>query len=147
MIVAPNPFVAFNVLRSEMERLIDDVSASPFSSPANTPASVFPAINVWQDDKAVYAEAELPGFRAQDIDVIFEDGQLVIRGKRESVRPENGASLVRRERFSGTFERALRLNIPVDAANVRADLVSGVLTIVLPRPEAAQPRRIEIKPA
>lgn len=143
MIVAPNPFVAFNVLRSEMERLIDDVSASPFSSPA----SAFPAINVWQDDKAVYAEAELPGFRAQDIDVIFEDGQLVIRGQRESVRPENGASLVRRERFSGTFERSLRLNIPVDTAKVRADLVSGVLTIVLPKPEAAQPRRIEIKPA
>ncbi|MDX2115786.1 MAG: Hsp20/alpha crystallin family protein [Planctomycetota bacterium] len=109
--------------------------------------SVFPAVNAWQDEKALYVEAELPGFKPADLDISVEGDELTIKGKREASVAPAGAAVVRRERWAGQFERTLRLPAPVDSDAVSASFNSGVLTITLPRRPETMPRKIRVNPA
>lgn len=107
--------------------------------------AVFPPLNVLETDELFIVEAELPGYTMGDLEISMLDGELSITGRREEKLPEN-VVLHRRERAgSAEFKRVLKLNVPVAAEKVSAKLESGVLTIELPKAEAAKPRRIEIK--
>ncbi|MBY0311312.1 MAG: Hsp20/alpha crystallin family protein [Phycisphaerales bacterium] len=107
--------------------------------------AVFPPLNVLETDEVFIVEAELPGYTMGDLEISMLDGELSIIGRREEKLPEN-VVLHRRERAgSAEFKRVLKLNVPVASERVSAKLESGVLTIELPKAEAAKPRRIEIK--
>lgn len=141
------PFAAF---RSEMERLMDEAfetarpTARPMAVSRGASPSTFPPINAWQDDAAVHVEAELPGFKPEEVEISFEHETLSIRGRREPrTAPETG-SLLRRERSSTEFERTVRFGLPIDPAQIKASLVNGILTVTLPKHAAAQPRKISI---
>lgn len=103
-----------------------------------------PAVNVWEDDRSVYVEAELPGMQLDAVDVSLQDGQLTLKAHREYQKPE-GASWLHRERETGSFARTVRLPIDVDADKVEAKLLNGVLTVKLPKAQAVLPRKIKIK--
>jgi len=104
----------------------------------------FPAVNTWEDETAVYAEAELPGLAMGDIEVTVMGDELTIKGERKDLEKE-GATYHRRERGVGIFSRVLRLPVQIDADKVEATLRDGVLTIKLPKAQSALPRRIELK--
>jgi len=106
-------------------------------------AAGFPALNAWQDDKAIFIEAELPGFDASGLEITVSGDELVIRGSREAKEHAN-AQLLRRERWSGQFERTVKLPAPIDSEKVSASFVNGVLTLTLPKPVEAQPRKIRV---
>ena len=101
-------------------------------------------------------EAELPGIAREDIAVRYHDGRLILEGQREDVReagpeagPEAGAAngaaaWLRRERMVGRFHRSFDLPESVDNSNIRAETKDGVLRVVLPKLEKAQPRQIEV---
>ncbi len=123
-------------LRGEMERW--------FGSPESfIGARVFPALNAWETDDALFVEAELPGFPMDALDIDLTGRDLTIRGRRDGREPE-GASFHRRERAVGEFVRSVRLPFEVDAERVEAHLRDGVLTIRMPRAEAALPRKIRV---
>ena len=111
------------------------------------PAAVvaYPPVNLWEDGDFVYAEAELPGLKLQDVEVtVAGDNQLTLKGKRDpSVPPK--AEWHRRERDYGSFERVLTLPAGVDPAKVEARLENGVLTIKMAKCEAAKAKRITVK--
>ncbi|MBL9125058.1 MAG: Hsp20/alpha crystallin family protein [Planctomycetaceae bacterium] len=103
-----------------------------------------PAINLWEDQGELYAEAELPGVKQDDLEVLVVGGELTIKGQRPA--PANGAQAFhRRERNGGPFQRTVRLPVDVDASKVEATLRDGVLTIKLPTAEAAKPRKIPVQ--
>ncbi len=107
--------------------------------------TVFPPLNVFETDESFVVEAELPGFTMGDLEISMLEGELTILGKREEKLPENVVQH-RRERAGSTeFKRVLKVNAPVDSEKVSAKLEHGVLTIELPKAEAAKPRRIDIK--
>lgn len=108
-------------------------------------ASAFPSLNVWEDGDALLVEAELPGLNFEDIEIfVTGQNQLTLKGERKA--PEVTKSAVhRQERDFGSFVRSLTLPFPVDDAKVEARLENGVLTVRLPKHEAARPRKIEIK--
>jgi HSP20 family protein len=106
----------------------------------------YPALNAWEDEQALYVEAELPGFRIEDLDINIKANELTISGRRADAAPE-GATLHRRERPSGSFTRTVRLGTQVDAGAVSAALKLGVLTITLPKAQAAKARKIDVKVA
>lgn len=107
--------------------------------------AVFPPLNVFEAEDRFIVEAELPGYTLNDLEISMLEGKLSISGKREESLPDN-VVLHRRERAgSAEFKRVLKLNVPVAAEKVSATLDSGVLTIELPKAEAAKPKRIEIK--
>ena len=110
-----------------------------------TLAGSFPALNLWQDEGAVYAEAELPGMDLNDLEIFVTGGnQLSIKGERKQPKLEKG-TWHRQERGFGSFARVINLPVDVNPERVEARLVNGVLTITLPKSEAAKPRKITVK--
>ena len=106
--------------------------------------SAYPALNLWDDGENFHAEAELAGFKIEDIDLAVAGSELQIRGRRE-VAAGKGWAVHRRERPSGEFSRAITFPAEIDADRVQAALKDGVLSITLPKAPTAKPRKIEVK--
>ena len=107
-----------------------------------------PAIDVVEKKDAYVLYAELPGVDASQVDIKFEQNVLTLRGTKASALTTDKDGEIRvfaAERVSGSFERSLRLPEFVDAEQISADFTNGLLTITVPKAQAAQARRIEIK--
>lgn len=106
--------------------------------------STAPLLRVWDDGETVHAEAELPGVELADIEVYVTRGnQLTIKGERKLPTIEK-ANWRRNERLFGTFARTLTLPVSVDESQITATYTNGILTIKLPKAEAAKPRKITV---
>lgn len=137
------PWAEMNRLRNEMDRLFGRYGFQ--QQPRRFGASVFPPLNLWEDDDNLYIEAELPGFELDDLEIYVTGGnQLSIKGERKAPKLENG-SWHRRERGFGSFSRVIELPSTVDNEHVTAEFKHGVLTITLAKSEQVKPRRIEVK--
>jgi HSP20 family protein len=101
-----------------------------------------PLADVSENDHAYLVHVELPGVRKDQIDVQMQDRELVISG--EMKETENGRRH-RSTRRTGRFEYRTYLPGDVKADQVSAQLADGVLTVTVPKSEAAKPRRIEVK--
>lgn len=103
-----------------------------------------PALNVWEDDHNLYAEADLPGLNPESVEVFVTEGnKLTIQGERKPSEVQ-GAVWHRQERPTGQFTRILTLPCMIDADKVTANYEHGVLRITLPKSEAAKPRKIAV---
>jgi HSP20 family protein len=103
----------------------------------------FPLVNVFNEGEDFVLVAELPGVKKEDIDVQVRGDTLRIRGKK-TIAYDNAASVHRRERAAGEFDRTVTLPAEIDAAKVAAEHRDGVLTLRLPRAESAKPRTVAI---
>jgi HSP20 family protein len=96
-----------------------------------------------KDDLVI--KVDLPGMNEKDVQVSITGDLLSLKGQRmepeEAVKPEQ---YFRAERWKGRVERIFQLPIPVQADNVRASYREGVLTVTLPKVEAAKPKEIKI---
>ena len=107
-----------------------------------------PAMDVAERRDAYVVQAELPGLNPDQVDISFEKNVLTIRGtKSSSFDPgsEGELRLFAAERVSGAFERSVRLPEFVDPDRIEAAFTNGLLTITIPKAEAAKPRRIQVK--
>ena len=107
-----------------------------------------PAIDVVEQKDAYLMYAELPGVDPSQIDISVEQNVLTIRGTKPSTVQASREGEVRvyaAERVSGSFERSIRLPEFVDGDHIAAGFNNGLLTVQVPKAQAAQPRRIEIK--
>lgn len=140
-----NVLYPFQQARDEVDRLFNEfVGRLPARQGGRfNLVTPFPAVNVWQSDNEVFAEAEVPGVKGEDLDVSVVGNELTIKGTRQDVAGEQ-AEYHRRERGTGAFVRVIRLPVEVDAEKVEASLRDGVLTLTLPKAEAAKPRRINV---
>jgi HSP20 family protein len=102
-----------------------------------------PAFNVWTNDDGAIIESELPGFKADGIDLSVLAKTLTIRAERKPFDVE-GAATHRRERAAGNFERSVELPFRIEADKVEAKYERGVLTITVPRAQADKRRTITI---
>ena len=137
-----SPFEELNRMRREMEKLTEGFSRG-FTSGSS--AGVFPLMNLTEDNGAYYIRAELPGMKADEIELSVTGDSISISGERKIAVESSEAKYHRRERESGKFNRILNLPAQVDLEKVEAKSAEGVLTITLPKPEAAKPRQITIK--
>jgi HSP20 family protein len=130
-----------------LNRAIDQA----FNTGWNSESRVWvPAIDVVEKKDAYVLYAELPGVDASQVDIKFEQNVLTLRGTKNSalnVEKDGEVRVFAAERVSGRFERSLRLPEFVDAEKISADFTNGLLTITVPKAQAAQPRKIEIKTA
>lgn len=148
MVIRRNGFNPVFQLRDEMDRLVSDffTPATARAAWATNPARSFPMLNVWEDGDNLFAEAEVPGLKSEDVEISVVGNELTIRGRRgEPAR--DGVAYHRQERGVGEFNRVLRLPIEVNADKVDASLKDGVLLIKLPKAESAKPKKIKVNPA
>lgn len=137
----------FSFLMNEANQLQEDFNRlfgrlAPFAAPTG---SSLPLVNLWEDENALFVEADLPGLDPATLDVFVTEGnQLTVQGERTA--PEvQGSAWVRQERPFGRFTRVIGLPSLVDADKVEASYDAGVLRLTLPKSEAARPRKIAVK--
>lgn len=101
-----------------------------------------PRVDILESEGELLLFADLPGVREDDVDIRFENGELTLSARRQ--RPAaNGGWLWENE--VGDFFRAFRITETVDASKIWAELKGGVLTLHLPKVEAAKPHKIAVK--
>jgi HSP20 family protein len=104
-----------------------------------------PPVDIFETDGGLTVVADLPGVRNQDLDIRVEEGVLTIQAQ-AATPAETGESL-RREFALRGYHRAFQLSDKVAVDKIEAELKNGVLTLRLPKAEAAKPRRVEVKVA
>lgn len=135
-------FSDLDQVRREMLRLFDSVAGE---ATPGTASGVFPPLNVTQDEDNVYVRAEIPGINADHLLITALRNSVSLSGKREIQSESDRGSYHRKERAEGTFSRALTLPVEIDADRVEARYVDGILTLTLPKAEAAKPRQISVR--
>jgi HSP20 family protein len=103
-----------------------------------------PPVDIYENEDAFIATADLPGLDKKDIEVSLEDNMLTVSGERSYEKNGQQGSFRRVERAYGTFRRSFALPAIVDAAKVDARFENGVLTLTLPKSETAKSRKIDV---
>lgn len=109
-----------------------------------------PALDVAERGDAYVIHAELPGVSPDQVDVRFEQNVLTVRGTKPAsfdVSTDGEVRVFAAERVHGSFERSVRLPEFVDAEKIDASFTNGLLTVTIPKAQAAQPRKITIRGA
>lgn len=106
-----------------------------------------PPVDIFQDQDNLVLRAEVPGVDKDNIDVRVENGVLTLQGDRKTETDLDDKNAFRRERIFGRFARSFTLPTTVDATRITAKYRDGLLEIVLPKAEAAKPKRVEIQAA
>jgi len=102
-------------------------------------------LDVYETDKNVVAELNIPGFDPKDIDVIVKNQSLRIKGSMEKDKEEKKKEYWRKEIRKGSFERVVRLPVTVDEKKIKASYKKGVLKIVMPKVTVAKTKKVKIK--
>jgi HSP20 family protein len=142
-----NPWNEMVTLREAMNQLLEGSVVRPgtavFGTSGGANTLTFP-INVYGTTDELKVEALLPGVSPEDVQVDVDRGVLTIAAKRHGWEPDTGQNWYAREISSGQFTRSLSLPFPVEVEHATADFTNGVLTLTLPKAEAAKPKRIQI---
>jgi HSP20 family protein len=128
---------------ASVQRAMDSVMGGDWLGTRTAGGGAYPPVNVFNDGEDFVVVAELPGVRKEDLDVQVRGDTLRIKGKK-AVAYEDKASVHRREREAGEFDRTLTLPAQLDAGKVAAEYRDGVLTVRLPRAESERPRSVAI---
>lgn len=138
-------FGAMDQLRSRMNRIFWDLD-HPFGGAAPGGWHVVenvPRTNLYDTGDYLEIKAEVAGVSKDDLNVKIQGNYLEISGARKSDAPE-GYSAHRVERPATSFSRSFTLPSDVEADKVEAHLENGILTLTLPKAEAAKPKQITI---
>lgn len=105
------------------------------------------AVDVREDADHIYVEAELPGFKKDQVDITLENQTLTISAERNEESKQNGGKgdLLLHERRYSRFQRSFTLPPTVDESTCDAKLADGLLTITLNKREETKPRKISVQ--
>jgi len=142
-----------DTLHREMDRLFEDLwrDRGRFSLLPETRSGgeAWPSVDEMEDEKGYRITVDLPGMDDKDVEVTLGDGMLTIRGEKKHEDEEKRGDYYRKERSVGSFRRVLAIPGEVDEEKIQASFRKGVLTVDLPKSEAAQKKvkRIDIDAA
>ena len=140
-----DPFDSLLRLQAELDRHYGTPGPGFDFGPSGS--NVFPPINVFRDKEGgLVARAEVPGIPPSSLSVDAEGHRLTISGER-STGTKKGLGHHRRERQVGRFSRVIQLPPDVEGDRATADCRNGILTIRIPKSEAARPRNITVQHA
>jgi HSP20 family protein len=139
MALFPDPFNTLLGLQEALEAF--RTSGWLQSSPSG--GGSYPPLNVFRKGDDLVMIAEVPGIGRSDLDVQVKGNTIRLSGAK-TVKYGDKASVHRRERLSGRFDRSITLPVQVDAEGVKAECRDGILAVFLPRAERDKPRSIKI---
>jgi HSP20 family protein len=134
-----DPFEALFAL----QRALDSRLASDWMADTTAGTGSYPPINIFQQGDDFVAVIELSGVDKNDLQIEAKQNTIRISGKK-TIAQDQGASVHRRERVSGTFDRTISVPVQIDADGIRAEYRDGVLALFIPRAERDKPRTIKI---
>jgi len=136
-----DPFSEFDDLFRRMSNLWES-SVGRGMTPMTGGMAWVPPADVSETEDAYLVEVDLPGMRREDIDIEISGQELMISG--ECKEREDRGTMRTQTRRTGRFEYATTLPADADGERINANLSDGVLTVTIPKTEAAKPRHIEI---
>ena len=125
-------------------RLFEDAVTRLMNEP-RTGRPWSPAVDILETEDHLAVKADLPDVNIDDIDIRVENNMLTLRGQRKFQKDENVKGWHRIERSYGEFTRTFQVPSTVDTEKVAADYKNGVLTISLPKKDAAKPRQVRVE--
>jgi len=135
MSLTHDPFGSLRLFEDAVTRLMSEPRTSrPWS----------PAVDIVETEDELIVKADLPDVPLEGIDVWVENGTLSLKGERKFEKELAEKSYHRIERSYGSFVRSFSVPSSVDTEKVSADYKSGVLTVTLPKKEAAKPKQVKV---
>jgi HSP20 family protein len=134
-------------LRGRVGRLLLALQEASEMLAGESGAAWLPAVDLCESDSCVTVRVELPGVRAEHVEVVLGGDELRVRGRKRKGAPRGVISHLCSERSFGQFARTIRLRWPVRKDRATAELKDGVLTVRLPKLEDRRgaEHRIEVK--
>ena len=125
-------------------RLFEDAFSRALTEPqSNRPWS--PSVDIYETGDELVLKADVPDVEQKDIDVRVENQTLTISGQRKFEQEKSGKGYHRIERSYGNFVRSFAVPNSFDTEKIAASYKNGVLSVSLPKKEAAKPRQIKIE--
>lgn len=144
-IIKWEPIRNIAMLQDRINRLFDDAFPRPAQEEEDLSQCDWkPLVDIHDSEGGVVVQVDLPGVAREDVSVEVKNNHLIIQGHRPAPSAIHDDQYYRRERVCGTFRRtfALRSSIAPDA--IKASFKNGVLTIVVPEPQAETPKKISV---
>ena len=127
-----------------IQRALDARKESDWMGSRTTGMGSFPPINIFQQGDDFVAIVELPGVDKNDLGIGVKENTIRISGKK-TINYDEAASVHRRERVWGVFDRTLSVPVQIDPDAVNAEYRDGVLALFVPRAASDKPRTIKVK--
>ncbi len=137
------PFKELMTLREDMDRFFNNFFGRSVTE--NYEGVWTPVVDIEEDKDNYIVRAELPGLRKEDITISVRGSRLALSGERAYESEDKGKTYHRIERSYGKFVRHINLPNEIDESKVKATYQDGILTVILPKPEATRPREIQIE--
>ncbi len=118
------------------------VAKNPLAEETRSDRYFSPRVDIVETPTEIQVAADMPGVKPDDIELRYENGELVLRGK--VTRREAKGNVVFREFEVGDYYRVFQVHESIDATKIHADHKHGVLTVHLPKQEAVQPKQVPI---
>ena len=132
-----SPIRELELLDRRMRRIFSDFPLVP---------ALTPAADVYETDRELVVELEVPGYEEKELDIELADHTLVVKGRRTEETEKEERTLRLHERLESTFVRRFELPLETDTEHVTATYGKGVLTLHVPKVPEHTPRRIAIGP-
>ena len=137
-----DPLAGLLALQSDLERFL----RNPSYGLGVSASGGFPPVNIFDAGDGVAVIAEIPGVDPKSISVSGQRHTLTIRGERRRESSTEATGYHRRERSFGEFSRSIQLPEQLDIDKAGASYDAGILTVKIPKAEAAKPRQIAVNP-
>ena len=139
MAMFPDPFGTF----LQFQQALDALRASSWLEFSTSGGGTFPPVNVFRKGDDIVILTELPGIRKADLQMQAKGRTIRLAGARPVEYGEK-ASLHRRERLAGSFDRTVTLPVEIDTDRIKAEYRDGILALYLPRAERDKPKAITV---
>jgi HSP20 family protein len=115
------------------------------AAPESTRGGAFftPRVDIYETENELTLFADLPGVRPEDVDLRYEHGELLLHAR--VPRRQRQGNLLLEEYEDGDFYRAFQIHESIDNTHIAAECKNGVLTVHLPKAEAAKPRQVQVR--
>ncbi len=130
-------------IKNEIDRIYDEMFANR-TDESESMGKVVPPVNIDENKNEFIISAELPGMDKKEVNITFLDGTLSLSGEKRRTKKENLKNSHRSEREFGSFSRSFAIPGQIDENKIEASFDKGVLTVRLPKAEAAKEREIKI---
>ena len=130
------PFSDLDIMERRMRRMLEDFGVA---------AAPLPAADMYETDKELVVELDVPGFAEKELELEVLDHTLTITGEKLAEKEEQRKSYYLHERIEKHFERRFTLPPEVDTEHIEAKFRTGVLEVHVPKIEPLKARTIEIE--
>jgi HSP20 family protein len=135
-----DPFQEMTTLRDAMNQLLTESFVRPrgWAGAAQVP------LDLYETEDEYVAKLAVPGLKPDNFEITMQQNLLNIRGHTQTEQQQSVRYHVQEQRF-GDFNRTIQFPTAVDAGKIQASLADGIVTIRVPKAEAAKPKRITVK--